>query len=293
MARIRKPLDAWLERVNPEQGGLHRTLYAFAAQLREEGHTAGEIFETMRKACDDSIERRVPDREISQAIEYDRRRATGEATPGVAWPGVFMEWRNEVLREYRVDPATLKAEMPDLRYGTHDYLCMLYRQTDLLCIGKTAYEFRTIRLGEIPRESRDLHLCEFINPSPMSAVAGVTMTGEWSQHTKANTGPRVYGVIEFDSGEAIEHAAFHRFLATKLPLVMLVLSGGKSLHGWYKTSHVSEAQVEEFYKMAVMLGADPKMFSVCQFSRLPMGRNARTGKTQRVIRFRPGRAYYK
>jgi hypothetical protein len=83
-----------------------------------------------------------------------------------------------------------------------------------------------------------------------------------------------------------------KYLATKLPLVLLVFSGNASLHGWFKTSGVTKEILGEFYDKAVSLGADSKMFSPCQFTRLPMGTHAATGKMQRVIYFNSSNAYY-
>lgn len=290
--RLGKPLDAWLQRADPGEAGLHRTLFTFAAYLLESGCTKGEAFAILRETCDEMEDRFVPDREVYGAVDYAQLRITGEATPGVQWPDVMMPWRVEILNKYRADMQRLKVNIPAPMTRTKDYLDMLYRQTDLLCIGKTAYEFRTVRLEDIPEENKDLGMCEFINPSPMSDAAGITASGDWSAHAKSNTGPRVYSVIEFDSGELHEHAAILKYLAKHLPLVMMVYSGSKSVHGWFNTAQINEPQVEAFYREAVMLGADPKMFSPTQFSRLPMGRNPRTNRTQRVLFFRPDRVYY-
>jgi hypothetical protein len=292
MANLNSPLETWTERMTPNESGLHRTIYTHAGYLREDGCSKEETYGTIRRCCDRVADRFVPDREIWSAIDYIDRRNAGEAAPGVQWPKVSMQWRLEILNNYRVDMARLKASIPAPMTRTKDYLDMLYPQTALLCIGKTSYEFRTVRLEDIPEENRDLHTCEFITPSPMSSVAGLTEAGDWSEHARSNTGPRVYAVIEFDFGESHEHAAILKYLAKLLPLVMIVYSGGKSLHGWFKSSHANEHQMQTFYKEAVMLGADPKMFSPTQFSRLPMGRNNRTSRTQRVIFFRPDRVYY-
>lgn len=289
MSQLRSPFDRWLK--SPMCGGLHQNLFTAAAFLLEEGFSLEEAFAMLREASNAVEDRDVPDREIYSAIDYAHHRVTGQSAPGVAWPAMNLAWRVEILNRYRMDMQKLKECIPTPR-STLTYLHSLYRETDLLCIGKTSYEFRTVRLHDIPQNNQDLHLCEFINPSPMSSYAGLTESGDWSEHAKANTGPRVYGVIEFDSGEPHEHAAILKYLGTKLRLVMMVFSGGKSLHGWFKTTHATEKILEGFYQEAVSLGADSKMFSPTQFSRLPMGWNARTHKTQRVIYFNPNEAYY-
>jgi hypothetical protein len=245
----------------------------------------------LRGASNVVDDRHVPDREISEAVDYAYRRITGEVSPGPVWPRPDDQLRLEILKFHPADILKLRASIP-APLSALTYLQSLYRGDDLLCIGKTAYEFRTVRLRDIPGDNRDLSSCEFINPSPMSAIAGLTETGRWSEHAKSNTGPRVYSVVEFDIGELYEHASILKYLALKLPLVMIVYSGSSSLHGWFKTTHATEEIVERFYQEAVSLGADPKMFSPSQFSRLPMGRHARTCRTQRVIFFNPNKTYY-
>lgn len=290
MSQLSSPFDKWLNK--PLDGkGLHPSLFAAAAFFLEEKRSREKSFAKLREACNEVDDRYVSDREIWEAVDCAYRRITGEISPGPIWPRCDHQFRLEILKLYSADIAKLKLNIPaDAPALT--YLHSLYKKNDLLCIGKTAHEFRTVRLSEIPEDNRDLWMCEFINPSPMSAHVGLTEADNWSAHAKTNTGPRVYSVIEFDVGRAQEHASILKYLATKLPLVMIVFSGGKSLHGWFKTSHVTESQVETFYKDAVMLGADPKMFSPCQFSRLPMGRHAGTHKTQRVICFNPNKVYY-
>jgi hypothetical protein len=128
------------------------------------------------------------------------------------------------LQLYPVDAHKVKAQIP-APLPALAYLRKLYRENDLLCIARTAQKFRTMPLSSIFEDNEDLALCEFINPSPMSSVFGRTAYGIQSQHTKSNTGPRVYGVIEFDDGTLLEHAAILKYLATRLPLVMMAFFG--------------------------------------------------------------------
>jgi hypothetical protein len=289
MSCLTSPFDKWL--ANPSSKGLHHNIFVIAAYSLEEGWSQEEIFDMLRKACDGVEDRYVPDREIREAIHYAYSRITGNTTLGIAWSPEDRVFRAEILQLYPADKQELKAQIP-APVPPLTYLRTLYKGNDLLCIGRTAVKFRTLPLSSIPEDDKDLALCEFINPSPMSAVVGLTAYGVQSEHAKSNTGPRVYGVIEFDNGTPLEHAAILKYLATKLPLAMMVFSGNASLHGWFKTSYAAEEMVKKFYEEAVLLGADPKMFSACQFSRLPMGRHGATGRTQRVIYFNPANVYY-
>jgi hypothetical protein len=127
----------------------------------------------------------------------------------------------------------------------------------------------------------------FINPSPMSKPFGVTLEGRQSAHCLDNTGPKVYQVIEFDFGPAHEHAAILYHLGTKLPLILMVYSGGKSMHGWFNVRTTPDSILADFFHEAVSLGADPKMWSKSQFSRMPCGTNHKHKRQQNVVLFNP------
>src|SRR5262249_16599953 len=153
------------------------------------------------------------DREIWSAIAAAQRRASGleDVGDGPGWSPVDEILHKQVLRDYSVSEQELKALAP-APAPTTAYLRQLYRETDLICLGRTATNFQTLPLGLIIENVPDLSDHEFINPSPMSALSGLTGEGGWSAHTKNNTGPRVYGVVEFDGGTPLEHAAILRYL---------------------------------------------------------------------------------
>jgi hypothetical protein len=106
----------------------------------------------------------------------------------------------------------------------------------------------------------------------MSAPLGKRKSdGELSAHTLDNTGPRQNIVVEFDDGATLdEQAARHIWLSELRDLRMVVFSGSKSLHGWYRAQ--DEQSDRQFMEHAVRLGADPKTWLRSQFVRLPNGR---------------------
>ena len=95
--------------------------------------------------------------------------------------------------------------------------------------------------------------------------------GKESEHALSNTGPRTYLVCEFDHGTADEHAAILYHLALFAPLVMVVHSGGKSLHGWFYVKGEPEDNVAAFFRYACKLGADKATWTRSQFVRMPQG----------------------
>jgi hypothetical protein len=158
-----------------------------------------------------------------------------------------------------------------------------------LCCGKTQREFDTRTHGEWRGE---LAALQFIVPSPMAAVTGLTKDGKKSKHTLDNTGPRRFLVCEFDSGDGDQkswhdqHAALLLHLASLAPMVLAVHSGGKSLHGWFYCAGQSEDKLHRFMRYAVALGADRATWLRSQFVRMPDG-TRENGKRQTVFLFNP------
>src|SRR4029453_4256898 len=127
---------------------------------------------------------------------------------------------------------------------------------------------------------------QFIVPSAMSARMGLTKEGKESVHTLSNTGARRFLVIEFDQGGVDEHAAVLLHLAASAPLVLVVHSGSKSLHGWFYCAGQIQERLERFMRYVVSLGADKATWTRSQFVRMPDGTRA-NGKRQTVFFFNP------
>ena len=129
----------------------------------------------------------------------------------------------------------------------------------------------------------------------MSALTGRRKSdGEESAHTLENTGPRQYLITEFDSGTPDEQTAIIWHLRGFAPLTMIVSSGGKSLHAWWRCEGEDESRVRRFMRYAVSLGADPATWTRSQFVRLPQGWRADKERRQAVYYFNPqnGKAHY-
>ena len=188
---------------------------------------------------------------------------------------------------------------------THYLLQQLFPAEALLCLGLDARHAYTLALAdwlEIP-----VHQLQFIVPSPMSSKLGHRLDdGRPSFRTKENTGPRRYLVVECDFSELSRtgktetvYAPLLRSLAADgitvadmcsavlwhldnyLPLVMVVSSGGKSLHGWYSVVGLPGVGLLRVMRYAVTLAGDSATWSRCQLVRLPdatRGWNEATGE---------------
>ena len=125
-------------------------------------------------------------------------------------------------------------------------------------------------------------------PSPMSAVTGTTKDGRESKHSLDNTGARQFLICEFDTGTTDEHAALLLHLGEYVPLVCVVHSGGKSLHGWFLVEGQPNDKVLKFFRYAVGLGADPRLWTRSQFVRMPDGtRDNGNRQTTFFLSFKP------
>jgi hypothetical protein len=268
-------------------------------------------------AATHSCGRRVPEREIKDAIAFTRTNAyqppdgrqkkhsssTIVSTPRTPkWPTPDLDAIDRIVTNgvglydlWECSPVRLDSPHPEAIIDT------LFPGNPLLCVGAKKFQFSTLR-REVWRTR--LHKKAFIVPSPMLERFGKTREGKRSEHTLEQTAERVYLVVEFDFSEyardgvqetifaplvrswrtqgieiADACAALHLFLANDLPLVLVVHSGGKSLHGWYAAHNQEPEALRLFFRSAVELGPDPATWCPSQFVRLPDGRRE-NGKAQ-------------
>jgi hypothetical protein len=192
-------------------------------------------------------------------------------------------------------------ERSEIRFGDADgspqteyIIDSIFPGDPLLCVGKSSSRFSTRRRSVWRGHLSRLPL---IVPNPMTKVTGTTKAGHRSQHTLDSTGPRVWLVCEFDftkfardgvtptewkplleSWESVDItiadgcSALLWELGTLAPLVLVVSSGGKSLHGWFKVAGATENQIREFSRTAMRLGAcSSTLNNPSQFVRIPDG----------------------
>lgn len=150
----------------------------------------------------------------------------------------------------------------------------------LICVGKSAYEFKTKARAKL----KNLDRAQFIVSSYMTSIYGETQDGKRSMHTLSNTGPRRYCVCDFDEPASVLHPSIIWHLRKIAPLAMVLSSGGKSLHAWFKLPDHAE---QSFWNAAIPCGADPVLMrNRSSFVRMPMGTRD-NGRKQGVIYFDP------
>jgi len=272
-------LPAFLQdmlRAPPQAGeGVHGWLFRVARNLH--AHLpAGEIVRLLESRVE-NCGRFVPRNEIVEAVKNSlvcawqpgSRSQPNHAAP--KWPRLNQEQREAVIASGFGLVDLWELSNPRIEDGeahTESIIDRLFPGNPLLCCGRSNSDF-----DNKPREDSrgELSTLQFIVPSPMSAITGRTKDGRESKHTLDNTGPRRILICEFDKGDLDEHAALLLHLGGFAALVCAVHSGGKSLHGWFYVYGQPEEKVLRFFRYAVSLGADPKMWTRSQFCRMPDG----------------------
>jgi hypothetical protein len=273
-------------------GGVHRWLFRAACVLHECGAARDAIAEEIRQGSA-HCGRPVSLREIHNAINNSTGCTSAPshiARDSTARPRKWPQRNAKAVAKACADGFGLADlwEISPLRFDdaephTEDIIDALFPNNPWLCVGASMSRFDTQR-----REDWRglLHRAQLIVPSPMTDKTGITKNGRTSTHTLANTGPRRYLITEFDEGTFDEHAALLLELAQEAPFVLAVLSGGKSLHGWFLVPNDNEARQRVFMNCAVRLGADRATWTPSQFVRMPDGTRS-NGHRQAVIYFNP------
>jgi len=272
--------------------GVHAWLFRVARQLHFH-LPAGEIVRLLESRVAE-CGRRVPHSEIVQAVQNSLPCAWTLGTrvqyrPSQSqWPVVNQKRVREIIADgpglcdlWECSPVRIE----DNEQHTGEVIDRFFPGNPLLCCAKSQSEFDTK-----PREDWRGQMAglQFIVPSPMSAITGLTKEGRESKHTLANTGYRRFLIVEFDTGTTDQHAALLLHLGQFAPLALAVHSGNKSLHGWFYCAGQPEAKVARFFRYAASLGADSRLWTRSQFWRMPDGTRD-NGKRQTVFFYAPHR----
>jgi hypothetical protein len=286
----------------PPEYGIHRSIYANAAKLRDYGATYESTISAMfRWKGSHAFRRAVQKNEIIDAVNavYRRPRQNGAPnyTKGFGRSGVSLPYKtwpkpDPDQRAQIIDPnfglydlwEASPVRFGDTKPHTREVLEALFPNDPLMCCGWSKRRFETKRLSEWCAIER----MQFIVPNPMSSPLGRVQNSErLSARTKENTGARRFLVIDYDDAAGPDvHASASGYLSQYYPLALALFSGGKSLHAWYYVANATQANVRAFMTRASLLGGDPAMFNVAQFCRMPDGIRD-NGKRQTVYYFNP------
>jgi hypothetical protein len=214
-----------------------------------------------------SYYRTIEPREFERVIE-NSRHADERTNP--KYPPGNDDTVASVLSKTKGDVATLKSasRVPDPGSLTSGAVIdLLFPVAKLLCLA-TRKENSNTQLRQAFAGNEDQ--IQFMVPNEMGSEFGMNQAGRMSPRCNENVGRQIFQVIEFDGGTLDEQARIHLHLKSRgMPLVMVVFSGGKSLHGWYRVDKIRGADLSKFLHYAAALGADRATYVPCQLVRTP------------------------
>jgi len=275
---------------------MHQTLFSYSCRMAEEAADPEQVIDHIRNSVAVTKYRRlVPDREIVEAVRdaYDHvligaKRSTVPFTVyDVDAAGeLFQKW-NTILMD--LDTLSPKSPPNEVRLALQG----LFLDTDLVCMGRDVRKPQVKSLKHWLKLSDDqLSSYQFIVPNAMSALEGPRKSdGRMSPRTQANTGDRKYIVCDFDVPPKMWHPSLINHLIDfcgTMPALVLT-SGGKSLHAWWRCYGMSDDDIATFEYEAVRVGADPAIMGdnrKNQFVRLPNGTRD-DGNSQDVYYWNP------
>lgn len=251
----------------PRKGEGHRWFFRVALHMRHY-HNPEQVFKFLRTYADEWKDRAVPDAEIRKAINKAFHCTSEEIGEIITWR--WPEPDEAVIKKVVAETKPLVIE--PLLMTASEALQTLFPRKSMLCVGMSNENAGVRTLPELLSIKPERF--SFIVPSPMTAAFGTNKENSRSCRCLDNTGPRMYLVVESDCGTKDEQASILAKLAgvTKnIPLVMVVDSAGKSLHGWFFVQGVPENISRAWFEYAVYLGADAHTWTKCQWVRMPGG----------------------
>jgi hypothetical protein len=226
--------------------------------------------------------------EIEKTISTVRRtRGTGSGERKPKWPNPDLELIESIVRKETAElaganPLDVIQSRSTLPVTAEQAVKALFPGDPLICVGASRSSFFTGKVSDFKWFSTG----QFIVPSPMRSVKGYTQAGKLSYKSATNIGARRYLVLEFDKGSKELQACIILHLWRKVEPVLVVDSGGKSLHAWFYVEGQSEEVIRATMEQAVLRGADPATFTPSQFVRMPGGLRD-NGNRQEILFFKP------
>ena len=247
--------------------GVHKWLMHAAFQCLNAGLSATETCDKIRKRM--TRPENAADEVSNTVKEAHRRIGLGVAADfetRVKWPGRDEKGMAGLVRSPLPPPVeglTATSAIEALFPG-NPFLCIVAR--------------RDAKPQSVPLSDYEcLENAQLLVPSPMLGARGrVKNKAYLSARGIHNVGRRKYLVIECDFQPVDKELCWSvlRTLGTKRPLLGVVDSGGKSLHGWFAVDPSEDddgGNLLGFMQLAVSLGADSATWRKNQYVRVPGG----------------------
>jgi len=246
-------------------------VWALSNRLKEFGFSQAQIHELL------TLRWNGYHLNIDPAIERASHRVFDQDNGNAPrWPSRSQAEVEKVLTQKESIKADwLKSESPvsePWKMHTTEILDRLFSEGGpLLCMGQSVDCFRTKSKSEFLNElAHPKASLPHLVPSPMSKPTGITMEGKISARCRENAGPLRFQVVDLDDeADFDDQVRILWDLKRYLPLVMILHSGNRSLHGWYLASECPAVRMESFRLHAASLGADTSLYRPEQAARTP------------------------
>ncbi len=295
----------------PGGNGYHPRLLGLANLGVRAGITPTELAATIRTHTPQGG-RRVPDREIHQAIEKAQRDCPTHQRGAMAY-----RWHNPrpVAKTFDAS-AFMAARLAEAEWiGETDIweaspvcidwppeqdavelLTRIYNPNDVLFVGNQ-YGAEIKPVADWLAYFKTGHsIPPHIIPNPLTGQKAQTKDGKLSVRADACVKSFRFAVAEFDGFPREDQLRF--WWAVNLPICALIDSGGKSLHAWIRIDDVETGEgwsnlVENqlFGRYLISLGCDSACRNEARLSRMPGHFRTEKGRWQRLLYLAPeGRA---
>jgi hypothetical protein len=237
--------------------------------------------------------RNVPDQEIRSAIKSAYSSAfNGQQKNTHRLPNYEPDAAILIAEDFGTNLTDLKASSPKAPpIKSTQALIALFDQDEIVCMAKKLELAKSLPIEDWLELDDELNNYQFVVPHPMKSKNGVTKDGRRSPRTASNTAARRRIVCDFDKPNPDIQPALIAHLSeycAEDPELVLT-SGGKSLHAWWRIDHWPPEDIIVFEKEAARIGADPALLGdarKCQFVRLPAGRRS-NGLSQSILFWNP------
>jgi len=301
-----------LQQIPPPGCGCHTSLLSVANLGAIAEIPPQEIFEDIRQNIPEGS-RRISDREIQDALKKAITERIGETFTPRPRPVSIVKNGKEALQNI-INQADISDEadvwecspfriLNEPKDDPVFFLKTLFRDTDKIWIGEK-YDTDTGVIGDAIRAVAEWityfenggKTAPHIIVNPLSGTPAPKESGDGETYRGNNniTAYR-YCLVEFDNLSREDQIRF--WTVIKLPIVALIDTGGKSIHGWLDVHELTPVATSEqwqadirgrlYDRILTPLGVDTACSNPARLSRLPGHYREEKGKYQRLLWIAP------
>lgn len=278
---LRELLERVVQKVQDGEMTLHNQGVYISQLLKESGIPNEIIWDELRAARDKVTARHLSDKELMDSLTWKSSKFDG---------GRSYEKQDRVTKkcQHAIDTWASRGSVGDLINSSDDIpedpsyiLKDMYQPDEYLFLHETLGHGPIMTCEEWCQQdlSRMQFICQSILRDPNGGRKNSNVEKQRFYCFETDDLPKLWD----------EQAGLIVRLAQELPLKMVVYSGSKSLHAFFKGNVPRKDKVTRWFEVAKTLGGDPQVLDVrCQLVRSPWGHNRKTDTQQKVIFYRHG-----